>query len=409
LNRAVKRFLASNSLLTAMIKAIVAYNENARFRHFADSIRKALRNENKFADQSLPPYLVQAKTELTEYAFDLLMSQYSQALMYKAELKEGEADLYSVKRQVSGDVVLPDSDRHNDAYECSLDFGVHGSADVKKNGRVASLNGCSCQFPIVFKLPCRHMFTISIVCQRDVQFEFGVKWLRQSDAEERIMLGRLRMRTPSARAPAVISRESRQDRFSRIFDELRCMADFASDSRERTELLLRNLATFKEALSAGKDIQEHTELPTMAAPQTKDQESFEDCMGAIFEPDYDNVSRDPVQFNDAVKGHFVAFKWNDRNRGGWHAGRIDGVSESTGYALSISHPYSDKSSGDVNLDPVRFFDGVAAAQPKNSWVMLREKPLGHNVAHLAASGMLQNPVSKRGRPQTTRKRGPEGF
>ena len=95
----------------------------------------------------------------------------------KAEVNEGESDLYSVKRQANADVVLPDSDRHNDAYECSLDFGVHGSADVKKNGRVASLNGCSCQFPIVFKLPCRHMFTVSIVCQRDVEFEFGVKYL----------------------------------------------------------------------------------------------------------------------------------------------------------------------------------------------------------------------------------------
>ena len=110
---------------------------------------------------------------LTAFAFDLLLAQFTLAVNYQSAPDQNEEGKYQVTVSSSGRSNLaPSSDALRPvigedgmitSWRCQEDFGLAEAHECP--GHQTDLYSCTCQFPIVFQLPCRHILHLHIVHQ----------------------------------------------------------------------------------------------------------------------------------------------------------------------------------------------------------------------------------------------------
>ena len=430
MHAAIKKKRLANSVIVNLIQALIDLNTASRDKKKVDEIRLALRQQ--IGAEALPPIIASQRAKLSPFGYDLLLSQYGQALKYAAEELEGEFDdqgnqYYLVKytgEYKPGDFSpVLNEDGQVKSWISNVDFGI-GDCDLNQAGHVTSLLDCSCQYENFFGIPCRHKIWVSLRDQaNELMFlhRDGSKWFTLEPADTQRAVFNLRM-TPASRAsgaPYTKPETTRSDRHAIIMDELSAIVDVAAATEDNTDILLKSLPALRSAIQAGRILiplsaqasepaatacsggsADHAQAS--AAALSRDQSALQKVIGTQHVP-RTQVSQALLNNTDAMIGKFIAYKFSSRGKGGFWRGQITSSSDQS-VKNYVAHFTDDNTDVHVylGLDNVWNPQGSASC-PKDSWVLLDERSLGDDVQSMAADGNLHMPgkVGK-GRPHTVR-------
>jgi hypothetical protein len=222
---AVEHFLRANTLLTELVPRLESYSVDV-------SVRAAVR-EHKFierlltaASQCLPhPFINALAQELTAYALVLFKVQLQQAQFYSAvALPETEGAFTVTRRAGSWGVEGDEKAQGRDA-----ELGI--SAPLFTKPRRTTLTVCSCQFPVCYGLPCRHMLILHILLQREVCLAlFDSRWKQRSPEAEQAAEQSLLLRRPLRAPPGPAMLPDRDERYALIMAAARGVAQVGAET-----------------------------------------------------------------------------------------------------------------------------------------------------------------------------------
>ena len=339
MQKTMKGFLRSNSLLTTVYTKITDHSRRAVDLHASDDVNKMLRQGALMS--ALPPMikrLIGNPPRISPFAIDLLISQSKQALMYKSTLLlpdvEGD-DEYMVTRlpDSTSQPAMPQLDEQGyiTCFTCDDDFGVASNDGDLNIGRYTTLTRCSCQYLKAWGVPCRHIIHLYITLQRE-DFPFnliGTKWVLvntqvQQEAYERLL--KTPVKTYEHQAPQ--SRESKMSRADRIavsWSFLRPLSDLCAESDH-------NFLTIRmHSLDIAAHVQNSNERPSLLlrgaekTTSSRDFESMRSALGVIFQQSrcpFDDVLAFRSTEGKRLVNRHIAYKWAKKGRGGWCIGVI---------------------------------------------------------------------------------------
>ena len=219
-------------MMVTLIIALVQYNIRSRDVRNADDARLSMRQLS--SNYSVPPIISAWRSRLTPGAYDLLLAQASQAMQYKAVRLDDtaissildEEPHYRVTHQGSKDAPSPfslalDEDGNVATWQCLADFGLTPT-DYHQAGHVVTLTSCTCNFLTCFRLPCRHVILLHLLCQEENNPEelFGSKWRLRDAAAQKEKEDRIRRAPPNSNGRVHLQRSvyTTDERFDIILD-----------------------------------------------------------------------------------------------------------------------------------------------------------------------------------------------
>ena len=148
--------------------------------------------------------------------------------------------------------------------QCNADFGL-GDADAA--GHIATLHDCSCQFPSVFGLPCRHVLHLHTQQQTTtLQYECAKRWAtRLPEVDLRNLRSLRALPIPSAQ-PALrnASAPTFADRRSLLLDEFLPILDAAARNADAFHALRSSMPAINPFPATG-DLNARPSKPSIPA------------------------------------------------------------------------------------------------------------------------------------------------
>jgi hypothetical protein len=352
------------------------------------------------------------------------------------------------------------------------DFGIGDQAKV--NGHWTTVNWCSCQFHLSYFMPCRHTLMLRIRLnergQRRILLQLiGSKWHRVDDMLRAQQMLRLSSGIAFQRAEVRIT-YTHDERYSKLMDELRGIAELGSCSMQTFNIALSEIPKLAQVISGSNSHQTSTAARTAqsavatagaatapraaatqpavtpvpvtaanataaAAPgravrRTPDYVNFLETVGTRFQlaqkPDEEALKNMSVEGKGLV-GSYIASKWETKGRKGWMLGRIqkqlsaangdssDDDSSELFASENFFIEYTDGYAMDISLQLGDYCDDVTVNNDQDAWVLLQTPPLSDDVIQLAMEGNLHNPqhfkptgMGSRGRRLEPLQGGPTG-
>ena len=413
---AVHSALASRQLknLSAvnLIDEMNAYNAQSRGRREVDDVRKRLRQlAGAFA---IPPLLKGLELILTPHAFELLMTQFNMSLKYKSApapdcdtndpVPEYYVVQYAEKTTIDNFTPVARDDGSTVSWQCDADFGI---GDFPAHaGHRTSLRDCTCQYPSVFGLPCRHILHLHTLQQEEeLHYECSQFWYAKSpEAVQRDLQVLRAMPKPSTAAVVSNGAPTVSDRRALLLDDLLPLVDAASRNGDAFH-------TFKLCMPALQHALQHNAvlpLPNMhhvtaepaaspaAASQptvSPDQELIRALLGSNFvaEPQY----IDEASLDGGLAGRQILVKYGTKH---WYMADVQCRKDDAEDGDRFHVIYSDTRWGEVVLSAELYWDVNSPGKARQwSWLLLSEAPLSNHGSDVHEVGS-QN----RGRKQTVR-------
>jgi hypothetical protein len=246
---AIAHFLHANTLLTNLLPQLESYSLDV-------SVRASVR-EYRFIQRLLVasdtclahPFIDSLKKELTAYALVLLKVQLQQSQFYAVDAMQGVAGTFTVTRRagpggVEGDV----EEQGGDA-----DLGI--SASMFTAPRRTTLTWCSCQFPICYGLPCRHMLILYILQQRALPLAlFDARWKQRLPAAALAAEQALLLRRPLRASGGPAVQPDRAERFALILGAARGVAAVGAETAGGYATAMAGLAQLLSTLRVSADV-----------------------------------------------------------------------------------------------------------------------------------------------------------
>jgi len=178
---AIKQFLRASGLITELLAQLTEYSLQTQQEQRTAEHRKQLRVP---AVHGVPKIIADMVTSLTPAAFDVLKEQSMLAGIYYIRDIAGMPNAWRV-------YFAPDSGGDDGSSLLSTEEGDNQFASSVEEGRTHKLNGhvttlhhCSCQFPSMRGIPCRHIIKVHIhvQCTR-LHFVFAPLWRNVSESD----------------------------------------------------------------------------------------------------------------------------------------------------------------------------------------------------------------------------------
>ena len=402
-----------------LIDEMNAYNAQSRGRRELDDVRKRLRQlAGAF---SIPPLLAGLQLVLTPHAFDLLMTQFNMSIKYKSApapdcdpndpVAEYHVVQYTGETKIDNFTPVARDDGSTVSWQCDADFGIGDFSGHA--GHRTSLRDCTCQYPSVFGLPCRHILHLHTLGQEEeLQYECSQFWYAKSPEAVQRDLQLLRaMPKPSTAAAVSSGGPSVSDRRALLLDDLLPLVDFASRNGDA-------FSTFKHCMPALKHALQHNAVlaipnthhvtaepaakPAAASQPTEspDQELIRSHLGSNFvaEPQY----IDEASLDGGLFGRRILVKYGTKH---WYMAEVqcrkDNADDGDRFLVIYS---ADDKWGEVVLSAELYWDVDSPGKARQwSWLLLAEAALSNHGRDVHEVGS-QN----RGRKQTARYAPPAG-
>jgi hypothetical protein len=295
IHSAIKCRRMKNLSAQSLTESLITYNLDSRAMKQVCAIRLSIRQHcSSFLQHS--SLVAPLATKITPYAFDLLQAQYNMAMNYRSE--ETECGKFKV---VVNDIISSAA-RENTfrpvvsenglitSWRCHDDFGLSDSYECA--GHLTDLTTCTCQYPNVFKLPCRHIFHLHIVQQRDsLTFECGQCWKVHAPQEvsENIRALRTMASNVPTRGPSAVPAPTFQDRRSILLDAFLPLLDAAARNVDSYHTFLHCMPAMQYALqtntvlSIASNTACNEAVPAIEAEElTEDQRYLRQLLGSTY-------------------------------------------------------------------------------------------------------------------------------
>ena len=436
IHAAIKRRRMRNLSAVELIGALLAYNVERREQRDVDELRRDLTNAASL--MATPPFLKALQATLTPFAYEIVLAQFALAVKYKSQAADGDDlldDLQVFTVHSTNDVSMVGStpivgeDGLVNSWQCRADFGL---ADVSRfsgleqtwddalqdrpeaAGHRTTLEHCSCQFPKVFGLPCRHILHIHIVQQcSEMCFHTDERWNVRTAAMEIQNIRDLRTMPPpkiqsSTRLGTHIP--SYQDRRSLLLDDFLPLVNAAASNVDMYHCFLRCLPALQYAL------QHQTILPipkghssASSAPERHDSDADDEDVDKVEEGEDHirirallgaNLQVESYQPGSSLFQRTVGIKYGVKV---WYLATViteyeEGSSE---YEQGRTHRvlYSDKVEGDVSLTQDNEWDYQSSKHATRwNWLLLGDKALSNHDGKCVSEAKSHG----KGRKRTTR-------
>ena len=391
---ALKRQRLKNVSCIKLIDAMVEYNQVSRYRKETDEVRSQLRTTANICN--IPSLLQPLQSTLTPYAFELVMAQFALSVSYKSTLLQDTEDFdalgveeylvqYNGTLRVSGLSPVTNDDGSVTSWQCNADFGL-GDADAA--GHIATLIDCSCQFPSVFRLPCRHVLHLHTQQQQTtLQYVFDERWAtRLPEIDLRNLRSLRALPIPSAQ-PALrnASAPTYADRRSLLLDEFLPILDAAARNTDAFHALRSSIPAIKHALEHGLPLGIHEKEAVTQSSQRSAQAGDEtvsstDDQGRISTLLGTTYIVVPQSSAAKLEGRTVMVKYGLKQ---WYLANVLSIPPDGALARV---KYFDGQEGDAKLHESNEWDPDSrAAAPRWSWMLLDAAPLSNHTTHPAVS------------------------
>jgi hypothetical protein len=327
MQHSTKRALAdTRNLLKALAEKLIKANKNRRMDVEANDIRKRMK---ALHSDSMHPILAPLATILTGWALDVLRAQAAQAQHYLVIPIQRSAS-FKVQRiaPAAQQKLIFDNVGNISSFVNDDDFGVNAD---ESSSRITTATKCSCQFPICWGLPCRHIFAVMVRQQMQTQQVVSIPrslikevWFAASDERRLKLRQELIVRhqlKPLQASPASSSRMTKADRIALITAEMRPLIDLAGE----TDKLFATITTVINGLRS--HIQSNGSTPLVElATGTADEKAFKLGVGLLHKAASAPPHAEWLEFNNPsnqyLVGSYILYKWGAKNRGGWFIGDV---------------------------------------------------------------------------------------
>ena len=463
LNSAGKNVLGANSSLKTVHTSLVEFTEDRAARSETDKERKAIKLARSTAGTS--QFVLHLRGKLTEYGYELLLSQYSQALNYEFEsvppdwrcsdvnMKLPPGTQYLVRPTASTTpephLAVPHSD-DGKTQKGFVDLTDMGLFDTRPH-RITSLWYCSCQYPKSVGMVCRHMLCLYIRLDQKLPC-FNVapplidliapKWhtsaptdLQQGEFELRYLAatgstgaGSFRDRWAAfAAAASTLS----DDEFSSIMRNLSVSLKPSSGGSSTTASTcavgtLPASDASLAALSSGTSTASRASAvvgapvpaPTLCYTSMQDmlKKGFAICsLTPAAAKNYFFADASEQRLNQEAFSAIILVKFGNRGQGGWHLAQVkEPLAGQKDYNCFLLFPWTDNSTARYSLSLSRRIDPATVGPQQRctmySWMWLTRSDLGIDVAASTAAQTLHPPAQRPtpGRPLSARLAPPAG-
>ena len=234
IHSAIKQFLRSSGLLTELLNNLSEYSRRIQQEQRTDECRaeQRLNRGGITTSEPVPPIVTHIAESLTPAAFDILREQALLSGSYYICDEPGEERAwrvsFTIQEACDDRRIEPASDA--DRGDILFASTIEGGRDHRPRGHITTLLTCSCQFPTMRGIPCRHIIKAHIHARcTSFQFIFAPLWRRttelQLSARVRSMsLMRISALALETRARGAIS-ESLDDRRGRLVPIFRQLLD----------------------------------------------------------------------------------------------------------------------------------------------------------------------------------------
>ena len=442
-NRGTKLDVNKHTMVTDLCKVLDKKNKVARDDRIVHDIRARIRLSSSMPND-VAAYLLPVVNKLTPYAVDLLKAQLAQSTHYASgkdalndNFADDDNDIYQLTRlqPATANVNRPTTNEDGTfrSWQSDEDFGLTDSSTLPD--RVTSRLQCSCQYPKVYQLPCRHMLALwqrHQVTQRQALVypieQIGSKWIVLSAQEQVQRTHQLRTTcvdrpiyatTGDVSKPFFISPAAR---YPLLMAEFRSVAQLGALNMKNVDYVRDALEQLIRELSKSPASETTTANSGPAAPKAKakpsgnDEISLMERLGTTMEaiPIHDAI---PIIEKGLEDDMVVLIKYANKRSGEWVSGLVqtqDGEPQPVSIT-GLSHGAQLMSNYDIvydgeesNYDSVYlgFENYTTEAQAARwYWMLLRDRPAGASEAQIASMTLPRNKPtgsSKRKKPAAER-------
>ena len=348
IHSALKSRKLKNASCVTLLQELIEYNTSSRTRKEVDAIRQHLQQAARLTP-NVPALLNELQVKLTAYAFELVMSQFALSIGYNSSPTDDGSFLVTYQgttKATSFTPVLSDEGMIT-SWQCDADFGLGDFPG--RAGHMTTLLDCTCQYPTVFQLPCRHILYLHFQQQKSsLEFFCSPRWYHKEAEEQLRNLHTLRtMPVPSVAARAPSSTLSFGDRRSMLLDELLPLVDAAARNMDSFHILRSSLPAIQYAIQHNAvlsvPVQEGESStapapPPKPYPQTEDQIRIQKLLGTTY-------SIVPYTLQPLL-GRAVLIKYGLKL---WYLATVQQETESSTSEDMFTVLYDDDESGDTQL------------------------------------------------------------
>ena len=392
----LKRVLSRSSSLVALLDAVELYNRTSQQRRDVVEYRRAFRHLNM--SRAAPPFIAALQPLITPFAYNLVLSQFQQALQYH------DNDNAVVRSTPASEMPrIYDADGEVQGFECDVDCGVTDSSP-----RYATCDDCSCQWSKnIGGLPCRHiLFRLMYANMQGTTSPYDItlintKWLMLSDKRSEELMRELNAQsTPDeleANGPALST--TRADFQPLVSASLAILQQLGSLSSVNAKVIVQAASAVAEHLRT--DGYAPLDLSGAAKTTPADENSLREILGFT-------LKTCPLpELDSTLLNMHIVYKWGPRTRGGWALGKVVrhvNDDEALPMRISIGEAVAnfvvyfpcDKWQDPLALQVQNYASGPDAQ--KHTWMLVELDDT------LPVPSEVANPVNQRkqGRPQANR-------
>lgn len=235
---AIAHFLRASTLLTDLVPRLESYSLDVSVRASVREYRFIERLVSA-SEACLPhPFITALSERLTAYALVLFKVQLQQSQFYAVDAVPETEGVFTVTRRPNS---WGADEGDAEAQSCDAELGL--SASMFSSPRRTTLAKCSCQFPVCYGLPCRHIIILHILQQRELDLAlFDPRWKRRLPEAELAAVQALLLRRP-ARAPSGPDAPLDEPaRYARLLAQARGIAEVGAKSPTAFAIGLEGLA-----------------------------------------------------------------------------------------------------------------------------------------------------------------------
>ena len=179
---AIKQFLRASGLITELLLQLTEYCVQTQQQQKTAELRKQLRAP---VVQGVPKIIADMVTLLTPAAFDVLKEQSMLAGMYYICEVPDMPETWRVYFNADGGAA-EEADSILSIQEGDIQFAssVEEGRSHRQQGHISTLLNCSCQFPTMRGIPCRHIIKVHMHVQSTrLQFAVAPLWRALPESE----------------------------------------------------------------------------------------------------------------------------------------------------------------------------------------------------------------------------------
>ena len=194
----LKSLRQNNNSLIELHAAIENKDEERSFTKAVEEVR--LQWKNTAGSNTPPLFITSMQGIITGYAYDLLLAQFGQCMLYTYTPVPSDLLPYSIMNPPnshfyvsrSGDLTRNSIEHHNNGSTSNSSTADIGIGDEHRS-RITSIESCSCQLLTSGGIPCRHIICLIIrldphhACfssMRKFKELFHTKWLKELQAAQ---------------------------------------------------------------------------------------------------------------------------------------------------------------------------------------------------------------------------------